>query len=38
MTGLATRRLGGSSGQGIRVVAPGESTRDIKYKMQAGMW
>ena len=36
VTGLATRRVTGSSEQGIRVVAPGESTRDVEFKMGEG--
>ena len=38
MTRLAPRRLGGSSEQGIREVAPGESTRDVEYEERGGMW
>ena len=38
MARLATGQPNKSSQQGIRVVAPGESTRGVKYKEQGGMW
>ena len=38
VTALATGQLSGSSEQGIRAVAPGESTRGVEYKERGGMW
>ena len=38
VTGLTMGQLRGSSEQGSRAVAPGESTRGVEYKERGGMW